>query len=247
MRTLTRTTIAATATLATALGSLLLVGAQPAAAAPAGTSIKVVKSQCLKRNGDGKPTFGWWGAGNQSPKKSVAEKSRVRGTMYVCVWKFRFSDSDRKFDYWGASVQSYWVRTGGEAAYAAKALHQIGSTRTARQGVFDGTDSYTSNKSCGTEWTLGVQLGIFAASAPVQACRSYKLEATRVSNAAGSWRMNKIGGFRKVETVYTQKVKQGQKPTFYVGTTIPRYTMKWQDIPGYWKSVPNFTSITVKL
>ena len=233
---------------ATLLTSLLLSGAQPASAAPAGTSIKLVKSQCLKRDSDGKPTLQWWGAaGYQGPLKSLALSSRVRGTMYVCVWKFRFTDADKKYDYWGASVQSYWVRSAGSPNNAAQALHQISSTRTAKQSVFDGTNSYTSGKSCGVEVSLGVQIGIFAASAPVQACKSYKLEATRVSDAAGAWRIKKIGGFRKAETVYSQKVAQGKTPTFYVGVTVPRYDLRWQDIPGYWKSIPNFTSVTVKL
>ncbi|SHN46496.1 hypothetical protein [Cryptosporangium aurantiacum] len=244
---LSKRAVAGAAALVVLFTSLLLVGAQPASAAPGGQSLRLVKSQCMQRNADGKPTFQWWGAGPTNGTKAMVQKARVRGTMFVCVYKFRFADNDKKFDYWGASVQSYWARNGGSANYPAKALHQIGSTRTAQKAVFDGTESYTSKKSCGAEVSLGVQIGIFSASAPVQACKSYKLEATRVSDAAGSWRIQKIGGWRKVETVYSQMVPRGKVPTFYVGVTVPRYNLVWQDIPGLWRSVPNFTSVSAKL
>jgi hypothetical protein len=243
-----RRTVSASALVLAMLGSTLVVGASPAAAVPHGTSVSIVSSKCVGRDGNGKPTIGWIGSGFESTKSTYL-KTRVMGKLFTCFWKFKFSDKDKKFDYWGASVQSYWIRTDkyGNPTYPALASHQIASSKTAKDGVFDGTNTYTSKKSCTTQVDVGVSAGAFSVSTPIQACSSYKMQAVRTSNSAGYWKMPKVGGFTRVETAYMQKVAQGAKPTFSMSVNYPYYGCHYSEGLGHWVATVTLKTVFVKL
>lgn len=228
------------------VGSALVVST-PASAVPQGTSVSIVSSKCVGRDGNGKPTIAWVGAGWENPSKPIYLKTRPAGKLMTCFWKFKFSDKDKKYDYWGASVQSYWVRTSGDAKYAAPANHQISSSKTAKGGVFDGTNSYKSSKSCTQQVDVGVTVGVFSITTPIQACKKFAMSAARVSNSAGYWKIPKVGGFTRVETAYMQKVKQGAKPKFSMGVNYPNYGYKWSEGRGHWVPVASLKTVFVKL
>ncbi|WP_157441978.1 hypothetical protein [Actinoplanes awajinensis] len=230
------------------LGPALAIGASPAAAVPSGVKVDIVKSACVGKSSTGKPTISWVGSGLQVPLKSAYVKTRVQGKLFACFWKYKFSDQDRNYDYWGASVETYWVRTDkkGKASYAALANHQISSNKTARGGIFAGTKDYTSKTSCSRQIDVGVSIGAFSASTPIQACSSYKMDQVRASNTAGYWKMPKIGGFTHVETTYMQKVKQGVKPTFSMSANYPKYGYHWSDGASHWVPTVNLKTIFKK-
>jgi hypothetical protein len=231
---------------ATMVVSALAV-ATPANAVPHGTSVSIVSSKCVGRDSNGKPTIAWTGAGWENPSKKIYLKTRPSGKLMTCFWKFKFSDRDKKYDYWGASVQSYWVRSKGEAKYSAPANHQISSSKTAKGGVFDGTNSYKSSKSCSQQVDVGVTVGVFSVATPIQACKSYKMTASRVSDSSGYWKIPKVGGFTRVETAYMQKVKQGAKPKFSMAVNYPNYGYKWSDARGHWIPTASLKTVYVKL
>lgn len=218
--------------------ALIAAGIGPAAAKPG-------ESVCFgKIAGSGQATTPWWG-GSYSPSAPIYKDTRPRGKMKGCMRKYKVTDVDKNYDYWGLGIVTEWTHTGGNERYAATVMHDVTSNKTARSQDYDATRSYTSRTTCGREWSVGMALKLLDVSTVFQVCKDYTVTLSHYDERGALWTTTKAGGIRRVSTRYYQKVPKGKEPTFTATVYIPQYTMEWNG--SAWTYTTHFATETHKL
>ena len=228
----------------TALGMAMVASVMAApgahAAPPDIPGAGINKSKCSDRTSPMK----WWGGTeiNYPFPNEVIPK----GTVYVCFYKYLVKGSDKHGDYWGMVAESHWTFTGKNAGWPAATHQSIVSSRGAKDNVFDGTESYTSSKSCTETGSVSVAAGPLSFSLPIKMCKSYKISRYGLSDNSAYWKSDSAGGLRVMRTTFFQKVPEGRVPTFDVTFAVPQYKNYYDDALGHWTYSAHFAYTTFK-
>ncbi|MFG2039545.1 hypothetical protein [Dactylosporangium sp. NPDC048998] len=193
--------------------------ATPAHAWSSSVSASIAKSSCT-------PTATSWFGGY--PTIGIFPYPNPQGTVKFCVYKLKFADTDSTADYYGIVLQSKWTFTKGSRDYPAAMNQSAYSNIGALSAVYDGTGSFTSNVSCTSPLTIGLNIGVFSAAVTPTVCSGFKVTAAGATTTGDSWSSPKAGGLTTLETMYVQKVPQGKVPLFSVNFGIPQYDV-WFD------------------
>ena len=126
-------------------------------------------------------------------------------------------------DYYVMRAVSYWTHDGGNPSDPAWMYQNIRSSVVAKDNVYYSTENVSSSSSCTHPITVSVGHGPLQVSTELQMCSGYGITRYSYSSQKAEWYSTKVGGLRKVETVYSQKVKQGERPTFRVEFGTPQY------------------------
>jgi hypothetical protein len=208
-----------------------------------GTTLTVVKSQCSP--GSSSEVFDWWG---MAEDLSVWSPRYIpSGTMEFCMYKYRILDNDPNFDYYAITLQSFWTRRSTEdnddGGYPAVMNQSVYSNWAAREGVFSGTPTYTSNSSCSAEVEVSFAVGPFGIGTSHQACSGETISRISLTERGAAWSAPRVGRLTTVETSYAQKIPQGGSvPLFDVQFRIPQYTS--QHNGTVWDYTPAWRNLT---
>ena len=220
------------------------------AAAASGTTLKLQASTCVGQAPDsasnaGHANFAWYGSASDTASKSASSKYRVSGKMYTCFAKYRIDDEDSKYDYYVAGIDTTWEYTKGRTHYRAKAVLLVASNLTATEAR--GTGTYVSASDCRRQVDVGLSLGVFSVSTPMQICEDYSVKLENARTTGARWTMANVGKAAGFEVMYIQKVKAGKKPTFTMTTSVPNDKLAWSDPKNCWCWNAGLRSITRKL
>ena len=203
-----------------ALPALLVLGiAAPPARAVGfqGASASIVGSRCTSQ---ASPMS--WSGGYPVQGAQYADRW-ASGRVFVCFTKYRLSDRDPAGDYYAMVVTSHWSLSSGNRGYPARTYQFTSSNAASRDNVYSATPSFTSNLSCSSPLSYGLQLGPFSLSATPSVCKGYRVNRTAYTATRANFQSEKAGGLRTLETVYAQKVRNGTVPRFDVHVAVPTY------------------------
>ena len=231
--------------LATALIGGLLANTQPVASADPSTSIslKPINTKCTSKQDRLK-----WRGGEPQYSGIANVESRPRGTMYICWGLYKVRESNRRFDWWVAHLETRWYNDSGPTQWTADAYmsQQISSTQWAAHNTESATGSFTSNKECGQPFTVSAGFYGASVSSTQQLCDSYRVTRRVFDGNSAFWDSAKVGKIDRVETVYMQKVRRGStRPTFNFGVEIPRYSYTHNGV--IWIRNTNYKWVTPKI
>jgi hypothetical protein len=211
----------ARAVLVTAAAATAVIATSTSASAADFTvSAKVNKSSCTSQSSP----YKWWGGG---PSSASAYMFRPRGTVFICFTKYKISDSDRRYDYWAVEIESNWRLKDGHAKVGARIFQNIKSSIKAHDNVFGATPTHKSDLSCSQPLTVNFQVSVFSASVSPKICKGHTVRLSSYSPTAARYTSTKAGGLRRVQTLYSQKVRQGRVPKYNLSVGVPRYQFKW--------------------
>ncbi|GAA4122857.1 hypothetical protein GCM10022415_27320 [Knoellia locipacati] len=208
------------ATGAVAVG--LLVTTAPAASATlVSASASIVDRKCSS-------PLSWTG-GEPQYTHIANYDTRPRGTVVVCYAVYKFSDVNKTYDWYAATVETRWNRTAGTRTHDAEMGQYITSSKWAVDNDYGGTRTYTSNVDCSRQVDVGISAGIgvvgFSASTPIVACSGQTITRGALRGLSAGWYTPFAGSTPYVETAFEQKVTVG-RPTYTFSVEIPRYTYK---------------------
>lgn len=195
------------------MATALAFTASPSAnAATASVPLKIVASQCVRDllwvgSNYGVSVANWW----------------PRGTVDHCAYKYRLSDEDVSYDYYMVEMVSDYTLASGHREYGARGRHTVTSNKSAFNGIFDATKSYTSSSSCSTPVTIAAAAGPFSVSVSPSACDGYSILRDSYGSSWAQWTASRVGGVDSFESVFTQKVPKGSVPTFSTIFTRPAW------------------------
>lgn len=238
MKTRRRRWIAGAVSVTGTLGLTAAVMAPPSSAVSGlnGTSLSVVKSYCSRAN----PNY-WWGMTWQD--SVVHPNYAPRGTVYFCMYKYRIADADPNFDYYAIVIQSFWKVTSGTTAHTAVLKQSVYSNWAAREGIYDATPSFVSNKSCSTPYSVGLNIGVFAIGTSPQICSGDAVNKISETARGAAWTTQRAGKVTLLETSYAQKIPQGGSvPKFDVQFKVPQYTAAWAG--NWWHYTAAWQNVT---
>jgi hypothetical protein len=211
------------ALLATTLLGGLLVAVQPAVAEPSSTiSLKPINTKCT----DKKDLIKWVG-GQETYAHTAAKDTRPRGGMYLCWSVYKVREDRKRFDWWVAYLETRWYNASSDLHWKTDAYmsQQITSSQWAVDNTESATGSFTSNKECGTPFTISAGFYGASVSTTQQLCDEYTVRRGHYDANGAIWDTAKVGMVDRIETVYMQKVRAGSgRPTFKFFVEIPRYT-----------------------
>ena len=211
----------ATALLAPLIVTTVSIG--PATADPQTTiSIKPINTKCTDKQDRVK-----WKGGEPQYSHLGNVQSRPRGSMYICWSLYKVREDRRKFDWWVAYLETRWYNADGPTQWTADAYmsQQIGSSQWAADNTESATGSFTSNRECGTPFSISA--GFFGASVSTtqQLCDDYRVTRGVFDGNSALWETGKVGKVDRIETVFMQKVRHGStRPKFKYWVEIPRYS-----------------------
>jgi len=197
-----------------------VVAATPSEAASISPGAKIVKSACTSQSSQ-IPYAGGYKYDGVWPSRWAS------GKVYVCYTKYRLTDADPKADYYALVVTSHWTYSSGARSYPARMYQFIASNTAAISNVYGSTPSFTGSKSCSSAISVGFGVGPFSISTSPTLCKSYKVTRTAYTSSRSNWTSTQAGGLKTVETVFSEKVKNGKVPLFEAHVAIPQYKHYW--------------------
>ncbi len=154
--------------------------------------------------------------------------------MKLCWNLYKLADSSRKWDWYVIEAVSHWQIAKGDPKAPAPIIQSLQSQYQAWHNTQAGTRTYTSNKDCGRPFSIGFSLSFFSISSTQKVCDGNTVRRTAIDNKGAVWRSEQAGQARTVSTVYSQKLRQGDKPTFSYAWLVPRYSYTWSSEKGVW-------------
>lgn len=201
----------------------LLVATQPASAGPVSSiSLKPIDTRCTSKSDRIK-----WVGGEPQYAHIAGVDSRPRGDMYVCWSVYKVDEDRQKYNWWVAYLETRWYNSGEHRQWTADAYmsQSISSSQWAADNTESATGSFTSNKECGSPFTISAGFYGASVSTTQQICDEYRVRRGVFDGNSALWDTPVVGKVDRVETVYMQKVRAGSgRPTFKFFVEIPRYS-----------------------
>ncbi len=199
------------------------VSTGPASADPQTTiSIKPINTKCTDKQNRIK-----WKGGEPQYSHLGNVQSRPRGGMYICWALYKVREDRRRFDWWVAYLETRWYNADGPTQWTADAYmsQQMGSSQWAADNTESATGSFTSNRECGTPFSISAGFLGASVSTTQQLCDDYRVRRGTFDGNSALWETHQVGKVDRIETVFMQKVRHGStRPKFKYWVEIPRYS-----------------------
>lgn len=204
---------------------------------------RVLASFCKYR--DQANQIQWKGENRWLPTRPIrGEEDRPRGRFYYCLTKYKMEESDPRGDYYAVSLDLYNTVTKGNSDWTARAMAGLATNIFPTDNVFGSTPDISSEKSCTQQVDLGVSLGWFSASVPIQMCRGTNVVDNFRAGApdgpdlfSAGWLMHNFGKVRRISLILDEKVPQGSPvPTFTSALWVPRNDYKFDEVTTVWSN-----------